>query len=67
MCSTQSFFSIPLEKMNRTPRLTKESIKFLKRLRKIQASQPFEENVSPKIKEMQQFYEKILENERKTK
>lgn len=53
--------------MNRTPRLTKESIKFLKRLRKIQASQPFEENVSPKIKEMQQFYEKILESEKKNK
>lgn len=49
--------------MNR--KLTKESIQFLKRLRKIQASQPTEENVSPKIKEMQQFYEKLLENEKK--
>ena len=53
--------------MKLTPRLTKESIKFLKRLRKIQASHPFEENVSPKIKEMQQLYEKLLENEKKNK
>tara|TARA_B110000008_G_C16792746_1_gene493330 strand:- start:289 stop:435 length:147 start_codon:yes stop_codon:yes gene_type:complete len=46
--------------------LTKETIKFLKRLRKIQASQPTEENVSPKIKEMQKQLEKYMKENEKT-